>query len=84
MTYAAVGNGKGYRARMMRRVERLRSHAVRMAREHEHDLSPFRFEEDGTAAAAGCERCWMVAAIDATEAPHLFGRALTEKCKGHK
>ena len=55
--------------------------ASRQAEALGHDLGPFELEARWYATVATCKRCRLIAAVDLTESPYLFGRALKRKCK---
>jgi len=67
--------------RSRRKLQRLADQAVRNAAALGHKLGGFEVEEEWQAAVATCDRCRLIAAIDLTESPYLFGRALKRKCK---
>lgn len=67
--------------RTLRRLQRMADQAVRDAAEHGHHLGTFGIEVDWQAAVANCRSCGELAALDLTESPYLFGRALKRKCK---
>lgn len=67
--------------RQLRRLERMEMVASRQAEALGHDLGPFELEARWYATVATCKRCRLIAAVDLTESPYLFGRALKRKCK---
>jgi len=67
--------------RAKRRMQRLSGEARTQAAALGHDLGTFEVEAEWHAAVATCKRCHLIAAVDLTESPYLFGRALKRKCK---
>lgn len=67
--------------RSLRRLRRLADQARREAACNGHEIGAFEIEIEWHAAVATCKRCGCIAAIDLTESPYLFGRALKRKCK---
>ena len=67
--------------RSLRRLHRLGDQARKEAECLGHELGPFTIEAKWYAAVATCKRCRLLAAIDLTESPYLFGRALKRKCQ---
>ena len=67
--------------RQKRRMKRLEGQARTAATALGHDLGPFDIEVRWQAAVATCKRCRLLAAVDLTESPYLFGRALKRKCQ---
>ena len=83
-----ITNAEGTRAmtpgglrRSLRRLQRLSDQAVREAAKLGHQLGGFDIEEEWQAAVATCGNCRLIAAVDLTESPYLFGRALKRKCQ---
>lgn len=67
--------------RSLGRLRRLTDRAVKDAARLGHKLGKFEIEEKWQAAVATCGKCQEYAAVDLTESPYLFGRALKRKCK---
>jgi len=67
--------------RSLRRLRRLADQARKEAGCNGHELGTFEIEVEWHAAVATCRRCRLLAAIDLTESPYLFGRALKRKCQ---
>ena len=80
---ARVGGGMRLGAdRLQRLVDRATKEAARQG----HKLGLFGIEirnDQGQwqAAVTSCQSCGEIAALDLTERPYLFGRALERKCK---
>lgn len=67
--------------RTLRRFQKYAERASREAARLGHKLGTFGFEEEHQAAVTNCRSCGEIAAVDLTESPYLFGRALTQQCK---
>ena len=65
----------------VRKLNRMTDRAAKEAVRLGHRIGAWEVEEDWLAAVATCKRCHLIAAIDLTESPYLFGRALKRKCK---
>lgn len=70
---------------IMRRIPaRLQSRAdeaARKAAKHGHRIGRFDVEMEWSAAVATCLVCGVIAAVDMSEAPYIFGSAVKVKCK---
>jgi len=65
----------------LRKLRGMAGQAARNAAALGHRLGGWKVEEEWYAAVATCKRCDLIAAIDLTESPYLFGRALKRKCQ---
>lgn len=65
----------------VRKLNRMTDRAAKEAARLGHRTGSWEVEEGWYAAVATCKRCDLIAAIDLTESPYLFGRALKRKCK---
>lgn len=65
----------------LRRLQRMTDQAVREAAALGHRLGKFEIEIEWQAGVTSCGTCGMLAALDLTESPYLFGRALKRKCQ---
>ena len=78
---AAAPGVEGGMTSRRRKLQQMIDQAARNAVALGHRLRGVDVEEDWTAAVATCGRCRLLAAIDLTESPYLFGRALERKCQ---
>ena len=65
----------------VRKLNRMTDRAAKEAVRLGHRIGSWEVEEGWDAAVATCKRCRLIAAIDLTESPYLFGRALKRKCQ---
>ncbi len=65
------------RKRLMKYTEQAEAAMVALG----HTPGAWEIEEGWHAVVTECGRCRMLAAIDLTEKPYLFGKAYKQRCK---